>query len=205
MELILLSSPVSVPDEMSRLNEYFELGLKCFHLRKPYYSKEKLEAYLQQVHPDFYPFIALHSHHGLGEKFGISRYHYPEQLRLATPAASFENRLAVGQLLSTSVHSVETLTKLPTTFSYAFLGPVFPSISKKDYGEPFDQDKWKKINNSNLPAIALGGIDNHKIKLIKDLGFKGVGLLGAIWSLPQDLAVQQLTDCIHQGEKAYHE
>jgi len=205
MELILISSPVSVQDEMSRLNEYFRMGLKRFHLRKPYYSKEKLDAYLHLVDPVFYPCISLHSHHQLGEKFGINRYHYPEHLRQSTSPETFEKRIEEGQVLSTSVHSVEIHNKLSSVFSYAFLGPVFPSISKKDYGDPFDHDKWKKISNSTIPSIALGGIDLHNIKVVKDLGFKGAALLGAIWSLPQDLSVQHLNDCFHQSEKTYHE
>jgi thiamine-phosphate pyrophosphorylase len=205
MELILISSPVAVPDEMSRLNAYFQMGLKRFHLRKPYYSKEKIEAYLHQVDPAFYPYLSLHSHHELGEKFGIKRLHYPEHLRQATPPASFEKKLAEGKVLSTSVHSVENLSKLPAFFSYALIGPVYPSISKKRYGDPFDPDKWKRIGSSDIPAVAIGGIESQKIHTINKLGFKGAALLGSIWSVPHDMAMQHLEDCIHQCKLSYHE
>ena len=197
MELILLSSPVSIPDEITRLNDYFHRGLKRFHLRKPYYSLEKTESFLEQIDPQFYPYIALHSHHSLGEKFGLKRLHYPEDLRNITPKETLTGKVAEGKVISTSVHSIENLKKLSPIFSYAFVGPVFPSISKIGYGDPFDPEKWLKIKNSSTSAIAIGGINSQNIQNTKKLGFKGAALLGTIWSQPHDSAIEEFTDCLH--------
>jgi len=197
MELILISSPVSIPDEASRLNDYFGQGLKRFHLRKPYYSKEKLENFLQEVDPQYYPNIVLHSNHTLGGKFGFNRFHYPEDVRLITTEEELAGKVVKGNVLSTSVHSFDALKKLSPLFSYAFIGPVFPSISKKGYGDPFDPDKWSKIKNNTHTAVAIGGINSRNIQKINKLGFQGAALLGTIWSQPHKCALEELTNCIH--------
>lgn len=197
MELVLISSPISIPDEVSRLNDYFRQGLKRFHLRKPYYSQEKLENFLQEVDTQYYPNIVLHSYHSLGEKYGLKRFHYPEDLRLNTREEDVAVRVAKDNVLSTSVHSIDALKKLSPLFSYAFIGPVFPSISKQGYGDPFDPEKWTKIKKSSTSAIAIGGINSHNIYKIKKLGFKGAAVLGTIWSQPHEVAIKELTDCLH--------
>lgn len=201
MELILLSSPVSIPDELTRLNDYFHLGLKGFHLRKPYYSIEKLEGFLNEIDPQYYSSIVLHSHHSLGEKFGIKRFHYPEDLRTITTKEALAAKVSDGNIISTSVHSIEALSKLPTLFSYAFIGPVFPSISKRGYGDPFNAAKWSRINNSNISAIAIGGVSGDNITVLKKLGFKGAGILGIIWTQAHENAIEELKYCLHHVQK----
>ena len=196
MELILISSPVSVPDEWTRLNDYFSHGLKRFHLRKPYYSRIKIEKFLNQIDPQYYPRIVLHSYHSLGKKFGLNRFHYPEDLRKITAEEELAEKVAEGNNISTSVHSIDALKKLPSSFSYAFIGPVFPSISKQGYGDPFSKEKWLKIKTASTSAIAIGGVDSNNIHNLNKLGFKGAALLGTIWSRPHESAFQELTDCL---------
>jgi len=205
MELILISSPVSIPDELIRLNDYFSQGLKLFHLRKPYYSKEKIAEFLDKINPQFYSKIALHSHHALSEKFGINRLHYTEDLRNITSKGTIADQVAEGKIISTSVHSLETFKKLTDLFTYAFLGPVFPSISKKGYGDPFDPKKWLKVKNNVPKAIGIGGIKSANIQEIKKLGFSGAAILGSVWSQAHEDGKKELAACLNHDEFTFHE
>jgi hypothetical protein len=71
--------------------------------------------------------------------------------------------------------------------SYAFLSPIFDSISKRGYKSKFSQELTRnelvKISEiSGKQVIALGGIDEDKIEICRTLGFSGVAILGAIWN-----------------------
>jgi thiamine-phosphate pyrophosphorylase len=67
-------------------------------------------------------------------------------------------------------------------YEYAFLSPVFDSISKADYRGKYDLRELKVIlRKKEEKIIALGGVDEDKIDALKDAGFAGIALLGAIW------------------------
>lgn len=83
-------------------------------------------------------------------------------------------------------HSLQELEQYKEKYEYAFLSPIFDSISKSGYKSKFD---LKELKNSLIlrreigsgAVIALGGIDEDKIETCRELGFKGVAVLGAIW------------------------
>lgn len=77
-------------------------------------------------------------------------------------------------------HSLKELEAYKQKYEYAFLSPIFDSISKIDYKSKFDLQEVKaKIKGRNI--IALGGVDESKIEICLNLGFAGVAVLGAIW------------------------
>ena len=57
--LIIISPEKDLKNEISILNQLFEAGLECFHLRKPTYSKEEMVAYLNQIDSKFHQKIVL--------------------------------------------------------------------------------------------------------------------------------------------------
>ncbi len=75
-------------------------------------------------------------------------------------------------------------------YEYAFLSPIFDSISKEGYKSKFSHElhestrnKFVKIREiSGVGIIALGGIDEDKIEICRELGFAGVAVCGAIWA-----------------------
>jgi thiamine-phosphate pyrophosphorylase len=79
-------------------------------------------------------------------------------------------------------HSLEEIEQYSVQYDYAFLSPIFNSISKKGYNSPFDLEVVKDfLQNRQEKIIALGGVDDDKIETVKTTGFDGVALLGAIW------------------------
>jgi thiamine-phosphate pyrophosphorylase len=85
-------------------------------------------------------------------------------------------------------HSLEELENYKMKYDYAFLSPIFDSISKVGYKTSHEfheltRNKLEKIRViSGKNIIALGGIDEDKIETCFELGFAGVAVLGAIWN-----------------------
>ena len=96
-----------------------------------------------------------------------------------------------GYSYSTSVHSLEAYNALPVHFSYAFLGPVFDSISKPGYeAVSFDFSKKEELP---VKLVGLGGIGAGNVKQVLEMGFDGAALLGAIWN--SEDPITELKNC----------
>jgi len=101
--------------------------------------------------------------------------------------SKYHNRIALHSDFQ-KFHSLEELTAHKGKYDYAFLSPIFDSISKAGYKSKFDLNKLK--NSSLLSSrrevggevFALGGINEDKIEICRELGFAGVSVLGAIWN-----------------------
>ncbi|MGM0579179.1 MAG: thiamine phosphate synthase [Bacteroidota bacterium] len=79
-------------------------------------------------------------------------------------------------------HNLQELEECSVDYEYAFLSPIFNSISKKGYKSAFDLMELREVlKGKNGKIIALGGIDEDKIEKVKEAGFSGIALLGAIW------------------------
>lgn len=195
--IIVISSPTPVSKEASLINQLFDKGLPVFHLRKPENSSQELVLLLQEIDSIHHSKIALHSHHYLAKSFGINRLHYTEASRKQLTDVDFSEN---ENILSTSVHSVEDFKNLSEHFSYAFLSPVFNSISKPDYeAKPFDLSRLDKKRSTKL--IALGGIDETNCAMAYEMGFDGIALLGAIWNNTDGVANYKRISQILSKEK----
>ncbi|WP_431243985.1 thiamine phosphate synthase [Flavobacterium sp. P21] len=84
---------------------------------------------------------------------------------------------------STSTHSIADFNSLKNDFDYAFLSPVFKSISKDNYEPKIDFfEEIKLRTNHETKVVALGGIDSNNIQTTLKNGFDDIALLGAIWN-----------------------
>ncbi|WP_062545394.1 thiamine phosphate synthase [Rufibacter tibetensis] len=89
---------------------------------------------------------------------------------------------------STSVHALSDIGDLDPVFQLVFYSPLFRSISKEGYGPKTElatiQKEWQalKAQQGRLPkVIGLGGISADNVLEVKQAGFDGAALLGAIW------------------------
>lgn len=178
MELIVVSYPEVFPDEQQVIEELFNRGMKRFHLRKPNWKPEQIQQLLTAIPARFCSRIVLHDHFALAEQFQLGGIHFTYRTK---PAMS--SRLEFGGSKSVSCHSLEELEKLDSKIDYAFLSPVFSSISKKGYESCFDyrQISDKSRQERNYKLFALGGISESKIQPCVQLGFDGVAVLGTLW------------------------
>jgi thiamine-phosphate pyrophosphorylase len=184
--MIIVITPEEIAqNETEIINELFQEGLNLLHIRKPFISKDEMRFFIQKINSEFHHRLVLHSHYNLAKDFTISRFHFREIDRQNDLFKSFTDKI-----ISSSVHDIETFNELNEDWEYSFISPVFPSISKKGYGENSTiLNDIKNRNNSNVKLIALGGINERNINKAFESGVDGVALLGAIWESDEPLNI----------------
>lgn len=183
--IIVITPEEMMKNETELINELFQEGLNLLHIRKPFINPEEMADFIQKIDSEFHHQLVLHSHYDLAKDFNISRFHFREIDRQNDLYKSFADKT-----ISTSVHDIETFNELNEEWEYAFISPVFPSISKKGYGENSNiLNDIKKRTHSNVKLMALGGINENNIHEVFNNGVDGVALLGAIWESDEPLNV----------------
>jgi thiamine-phosphate pyrophosphorylase len=171
MKLIVISSPTPITNEHQIINSMFEEGLEALHIHKPNLTKEEIKKFIQGVDSKYHNRIAMHA--------DFQKFHSLEELKQYYIAGR-------GQM--------------------AFLSPVFDSISKQGYKSNFSDrlNKFIQFKPELMAAIkgkkiiALGGIDEDKIEMVRKVGFAGAAVLGAIWNnknpLDKFLKIQNISN-----------
>ncbi|WP_027378860.1 thiamine phosphate synthase [Chryseobacterium daeguense] len=183
--IIVITPEERIQNEAEIINELFQEGLDLLHIRKYFINSEEMTDFIQKIDSRFHHQLVLHSHYHLAKNFNISRFHFREIDRQNNLHKSFTYKT-----ISTSVHDIETYNELSENWEYAFISPIFQSISKKGYGEnSMILNDIKKRTHSNVKLIALGGINEKNISEVFDKDVDGVALLGAIWESDEPLNV----------------
>jgi len=181
--IIGISSETENRNESATIQKLLCGGMDLFHIRKYNYSDKMLVDLTEKIDRKFRDRLVLHSHFHLAKKLQINRLHINEKTR----KVGFE--FAHSEFIySTSVHSIEDFNQLSSNWKYAFLSPVFPSISKKGYG--IDKNVFEEIKNRTNAAvrlIGLGGVQQENYKKLRNQGADGAALLGSIWQHPYPL------------------
>ncbi len=183
--IIVITPEEFIQNEVEIINGLFQEGLDLLHVRKPFTNLEKMADFIQKINSEFYHQLVLLSHYDLAKDFNVSRFHFREIDRQKGLFKTFKNKI-----ISTSVHDIESFNELNDDWEYAFISPVFPSISKKGYGENSTiLSDIKKRTHSNVKLMALGGINEKNINKAFENKIDGVALLGAIWESDEPLNV----------------
>lgn len=173
--LFVVSYPQNISREAETINLLFENGMELFHLRKPGWHEKEIDVLLEQISKTYHHRIVFHQAHELAKRYGSTRLHFKEAER-----HKINDKPANGLVLSTSIHSLDVLDTLPPFFEYAFTGPVFDSISKRNYSAVgFDERLLKKKRKIKL--IAIGGVKQNNIGDVLQRGFDGAAVLGHVW------------------------
>jgi len=153
------------------------------HLRSSVYQEDVIADILSDMDHRIYPFLAVHNHIDLlYDQPLLNRIHlseYNSALIAQIPAAS-------PWTISASVHDIATFNGLDQRFSYAFISPVYPSISKKGYKQTIDfkMENIRKRTNYCTQLIALGGINDQNIYELTMMGYDDVAICGHLWQSP---------------------
>lgn len=183
--IVVITPEKRAQNETEIINELFQEGLDLLHIRKPFINEEEMKGFIEKINSEFHAQLVLHSHYDLAKDFKISRFHFREIDRQNRLFQSFEDKI-----ISTSVHDMETFNELSNEWEYSFISPVFPSISKKGYGENSTiLNDIKRRKNSKVKLVALGGIDENNIHQVFEKNTDGVALLGAIWESKKPIQI----------------
>ncbi|MBU0763397.1 MAG: thiamine phosphate synthase [Bacteroidetes bacterium] len=177
MIIAVVSNPSNFHGEADAVLALFREGLEYFHLRKPDMNAEQTSEWLNNIPGEFHHRIIIHRHYSLLSRFGLKGIHVPFDL-----IGQFSDD--VKGHISVSCHNTGELFSIDSKTEYAFLSPVFDSISKPDYKSAFDLASLKTFFNRNrlkTKVLALGGIDNTGAVKAIHAGFDGIALLGYIW------------------------
>ncbi|MND84595.1 Thiamine-phosphate synthase [compost metagenome] len=166
--IIALTAEEEFASEFQTIHALFEQGLDLLHLRKYHFTDEQMQRYVASIDATYHDRLVLHSHPQL-----------------------------TNSICSTSVHHINQFNTLDKCWNYAFLSPLFPSISKAGYGHhDAVLDQLQSRTNFDVHLIGLGGIKAENCLLSIKAGADGIALLGALWQAPDP--IQHFITCKQQ-------
>lgn len=177
MKLILITPPNYFVEEDQIITALFEEGLDYLHLRKPDTTPTYAERLLTLIPEQYHKRIVVHDHFYLKEEFHLKGIHLNHRNPDLPP--NYKGHI------SRSCHTLDEVKTYKRTCDYVFLSPVFDSISKLNYNASYSNQELKQAHKAGIidkKVIALGGIDINNIAEVKDIGFGGVAILGALWN-----------------------
>ena len=88
-----------------------------------------------------------------------------------------------GKILGFSAHSLEEVTYAQRQgCDYAFVSPIFPTISKKTLRAEIGLESLAEyVNQTEIPIFALGGISKDNISKSLQTGVRGLAVLGDVF------------------------
>lgn len=178
---IVLTLPGPVTGEAEAIRALVGDGA-FVHVRKPGLEGKALRRYLFTLTAVADPAcLSLHHHGAEALEYGFHGLH----LRPAAWETVRAERRYDGLTKSVSCHRWEETEAFPEA-DYVFLSPVFDSISKAGYKAAFDLERLSEKLKSSLrrtPVVALGGIKCGNIRRVREAGFDGAAVLGAVWAV----------------------
>mmetsp|Transcript_11192 Transcript_11192/g.33565 ORF Transcript_11192/g.33565 Transcript_11192/m.33565 type:complete len:233 (+) Transcript_11192:154-852(+) len=180
-QVIVITSPGAVVNEADTIHRLFNTGLRCLHVRKPDMTASQLHAYCNRTIPPHARMnVMLHGPAQVAQDLGMKGVHYTERTRPPPPLTRPGGQLSV----STAFHDLTQLQQpWGLALDYAFLSPIYDSISKQGYGAAaFERNQLQAtLANCPTPIVALGGITAGRLNDLRICGFAGAAVIGSVW------------------------
>lgn len=183
--LTVLTLPAVFDGEVDLLEGLLEAGVQKLHIRKPAATAVEMENLLGRLSSRWASRLVLHGSREMALRYGIMQVHGAVDYRDGGGRSGGGPFVGLGGdvAVSTSVHSWEEFEALPEGLAYAFISPLFDSISKKGYMANKDLLSYDRSGLPCLP-VGLGGISADTIGEMLEQGWAGAAVLGAIWDEP---------------------
>jgi thiamine-phosphate pyrophosphorylase len=175
MRLIVITHYGFVPQELDKIHALFEAGMEILHVRKPNFLKTEYVNFLNGIDKKYHPQIKIHDFLDLADHYNLLGVHF----NLRTSVYKGDRKVKISK----SCHSIEELKEIDG-YDYVFLSPIFNSISKVNCHSKFTNETLEKASIAGLineKVIALGGIGEHTLPLLKQFPWGGAAVLGGIW------------------------
>ena len=184
MQLLAVSPESEYPNEASLIAHLLDAGLARYHLRKPDWKAVQCAKLLEHVPAGLRQRISIHQHHELAETFGVG-VHFKDGMlggRLQAVVPRWP-ATAGTPAFSRSLHHLQSIESDTANLQYAFLSPVFASISKSGYAPTWTEAELCDVLSKprRVQLYALGGIRTANSRRAMDYGFDGVVLHGSLW------------------------
>lgn len=186
MKIVVVSAPHNEVNEVEEVVRMFDAGLKHFHIRKPRLNKNELADYIRRYPDKFRKRMVLHSYHGLADQFGLGGIHLSRQHRkrgrLYQLRIWIKRKLNPDLIVTRTFHKLTDITNDRRRYSYAFLSPVFDSVTRSSLAGGFSRRALLIIiPQARQPIYALGGITTERLRETAENGFHGAVFHGSIW------------------------
>lgn len=170
MQLIVVSPESEYADEASVIVRLLDAGLTRYHLRKPDWTAAQCADLLAKVPQQLHTQLSIHQCYELADSHAVS-------IHLK------DNGSTHSLAKSRSLHDLQSIADKVKDLDYAFLSPIFPSITKTGYVSPWIELELRDALRGprELQFYALGGITTGTAERALDLGFDGVVLHGTVW------------------------
>lgn len=160
-------------DEAAEITRLLDSRFTFVHMRHPDATLRDMRNLIESIPQKYHKRLKLHGHFELIYSFNIGGLHLNKHCPM--PPQGFKGAL------STSCHTADEVSSAQE-FDYITFSPIFPSISKPGYGPTLTESQISGIvKSAKCPVIALGGVMDSNIDIVRRLGFSGYAMLGAIW------------------------
>lgn len=186
MKLIGITTESFYKGEPAAIVAALEAGIDVIHLRKPTATTAQVGSLLQEIPSQWHDRVVIHDHLELTEVYTVLGIHLNSRHPLAPPYYK-------GQQ-SRSCHTLQEVANLGEEMAYAFLSPIYTSISKVGYNAAFTHEELTEASRQGIigdRVVALGGITLDNIAAVQAYGFGGAALLGYLWQDISPRAIQQ--------------
>lgn len=187
MEITVISSPTDELTEIEDVVRMFDAGLQHFHIRKPRMNRQQLANYIQRYPDKFRSRMIVHSYHGLATKYKLGGIHLSREHRRRSKLYDlrlwFKRKLNPNLIVTRTFHNLTDITADRRKYTYAFLSPIFDSVTRSSLAGGFSKRALLIIlPQSKQPIYALGGITIERLPEVEENGFYGAAFHGSIWT-----------------------
>jgi thiamine-phosphate pyrophosphorylase len=182
--LIVITAPDIFEKEAEVWLQLLQSGVPKLHIRKPGSNSEQIIKLIEEVPEGWRKNLIIHHHPEIMKGFQLGGVHLSVQ--------QFNHQMNNGYSVSYSVHNWQEMESIANYCDYAFISPVFDSISKNGYKQNEALQKVPEQLQSKK-IYALGGVQEGNIKTVRSRGYYGAALLGCIW--------KELAKAVQQWEK----
>lgn len=181
MKIIVITLPDFIVGEAAVIERLLGHGVWAVHLRKPQSDARDMARLIEEIQPAYRPKLVLHDHFELCATYGLKGVHLNRRNPIAPKGLQGS--------CSKSTHSMDELRAAKPLTDYAFLSPIFDSISKQGYRSAFSEQQLRQAHNEGIidtRVMALGGVTMEKLPQVADYGFGGAAMLGDVWNHAQE-------------------
>ncbi len=176
MRLVAITPEAAFEGEAEAIEKVIDAGFHTVHLRMPLATADEARAVMRQIPPSYHKRIMLASHYQLDSEFAFGGVHIKQGMVIKPEWEAMRK--------SRSYHCGDDLGGIGD-YDYAFISPVFDSISKHGYMRAFTPQDLCRITATSPVAkerlVALGGITSENLPQVAAMGFTGAALLGYLW------------------------